>query len=68
MATRPSQLKSQRERALAARRKEKALKRQEADAGRPKRPRLPGEEDPDIAGIVPGPQPRQDDDFFPPET
>jgi hypothetical protein len=66
MATRPTQLKNQRERALAARRKEKALKRQEAQASRPRGPRQPGEEDPDIAGIVPGPQPR-DDDFPPPD-
>jgi hypothetical protein len=68
MATRPTQLKNQRERALAARRKEKALKRQEAQANRTRTPPQPGGEDPDIAGIVPGPQPRGDDDFFPPET
>ena len=67
MATRPTQLKSQRERARAARRKEKVMKRQEAAARRDRAPRVPGGEDPDIAGIVTGPQPRQDDDFLPPE-
>jgi hypothetical protein len=55
MATRPTQLKNQRERALAARRKEKAMKRQESQT-RPNVQRRPGE-DPDIAHIVPGPQP-----------
>lgn len=67
MATRPTQLKNQRERALAARRKEKALKRQEAQANRARAPRQQGDEDPDIAGIVPGPQPPQYDDFLPPD-
>jgi hypothetical protein len=65
MATRPTQLKNQRERALAARRAEKELRRQQAQANRVRAPRRPGEEDPDIAGIVPGPQPRQDDDVPP---
>lgn len=57
MATRPTQLKNQRERALAARRKEKAAARQEAKSRKGENRRVPGGEDPDIAGIVPGPQP-----------
>lgn len=55
---RPTHLKRQRERALVERRNEKAAKREEAKArkaGAP--PPAPGE-DPDLAGIKPGPQPR----------
>ncbi|MFN8057989.1 MAG: hypothetical protein U0Q12_12545 [Vicinamibacterales bacterium] len=61
--SRPTQLKHQRERALADRRKEKAAKRQEAKLRKASTPRQPGDVDPDIAGITPGPQPR-DDDFI----
>jgi hypothetical protein len=54
---RATQLKRQRERMLQDRRKEKAQRRQESKARRADLPaREPGE-DPDIAGIRPGPQP-----------
>jgi hypothetical protein len=55
--SRSSQLKRQRERAQAERRQEKVRKRLENRARRDATPRQPGEEDPDIAGIRPGPQP-----------
>ena len=56
--SRPTQLKRQRERAQAERRTQKDLKRQENKARREAAgPRAAGDEDPDIAGIVPGPQP-----------
>ncbi len=54
---RPTANKRQRERQRADRRKEKAEKRQASSARRAQAPpRVPGE-DPDIAGIRPGPQP-----------
>jgi hypothetical protein len=56
--SRPTQLKRQRERAQAERRTQKVLKRQEVRANKTSAgPRGPGDEDPDIAGIIPGPQP-----------
>ena len=56
--SRPTQLKRQRERAQAERRTQKDLKRQEVRANKTATgPRGPGDEDPDIAGIIPGPQP-----------
>jgi hypothetical protein len=61
--SRPTQLKRQRERNLAEKRSQKAARRQEAKARRAAAPRRTGDEDPDIAGIRPGPQPRADDDF-----
>ena len=54
--SRPTQLKRQRERAQAEKRTQKAARRQEAKANRADKPRGEGEEDPDIAGIRPGPQ------------
>jgi hypothetical protein len=57
--SRPTQLKRQRERAQAERRNQKEARRQEAKARKAATPRpYGGGEDPDIAGIVPGPQPR----------
>ncbi len=58
---RPTHLKRQRERALVERRNEKAAKREEQKAR--KSTSLPGApgEDPDLAGITPGPQPRMYD-------
>jgi hypothetical protein len=54
---RPTANKRLRERQRADRRKEKAQRRQESSARRAAAPpRVPGE-DPDIAGIRPGPQP-----------
>lgn len=57
--------KKQRERSRQERQREKAQKRQvrkaEAEAAANTRPNEPGV-DPDIAHIVPGPQPRLEDD------
>jgi hypothetical protein len=67
--SRPTQLKRQRERAQAERRTQKDLKRQEVRARKTAAgPRGPGDEDPDIAGIIPGPQPHpflEDEDATP---
>lgn len=58
MRSRPTQLKHQRERALAEKRRDKAARRQEAKARKAAAgPTRTGDEDPDIAGIRPGPQP-----------
>jgi hypothetical protein len=57
--SRPTSNKRDRERAKLEKRKEKAARRQRADAERSQVHRTPGGEDPDIAGIVPGPQPRE---------
>jgi hypothetical protein len=48
--------KNQRERAKQQKKKEKAQRRAERKTETPDRP-FSGDEDPDIAGIVPGPQP-----------
>ena len=48
--------KRERERARAERQKEKAARREQAKLRRANAPGHTGEEDPDIAGIVPGPQ------------
>jgi hypothetical protein len=55
--SRPTQLKRQRERALTEKRNQKAARRIEAKTRRENAPRAAGDEDPDIAGIEPGPQP-----------
>jgi hypothetical protein len=60
--SRPSQQKRHKERARQEKQKMKLERRQELK-NRPSGPRLPGE-DPDIAGIVPGPQPRPDDELL----
>jgi len=53
----PSQQKRARERARQERQKEKEQRRQESKARKAASgPRQVGDEDPDIAGIVPGPQ------------
>jgi hypothetical protein len=49
--------KRQKEIARQERAREKAAKRVERKEAKTKSPRERGEEDPDIAGIVPGPQP-----------
>ena len=60
--SRPTQLKQQRERALAERRRNKSERRSEAKARRAAAPpRRVGDEDPDIAWIRPGPQPRAEE-------
>lgn len=49
--------KRQKEIARQERAREKAAKRLERKVVKAQRPEITGEEDPDIAGIVPGPQP-----------
>jgi len=67
MASRPkvTQQKRARERARQERQQEKFRRRDEAKVRRANTPDAPGGEDPDIAGIVPGPQPSPwgDDDL-----
>lgn len=59
MASRPkvTQQKRARERARQERQQEKVRRREEAKVRRANTPGHPGGEDPDIAGIIPGPQP-----------
>ena len=59
--SRPSQQKRHKERARQEKQKMKFERRQEAKVNRANAPRRPGDVDPDIAGIVPGPQPPRDD-------
>jgi hypothetical protein len=61
--SRPTQAKRAREKALQEKRQQKAAKRQDAKDRQPSRDRADGA-DPDIADIVPGPQPHPflDDD------
>jgi hypothetical protein len=55
--------KRQKELARKERQREKEERREARRRERESRgPRVEGEEDPDIAGIVPGPQPRIDED------
>lgn len=61
MAGNPTQKKRQRESARKEQRADKAARRAERKAAKEAAgPRVEGE-DPDIAGIVPGPQPRNDE-------
>ena len=64
--SRPTILKRQRERARQVKRREKAAMRAERTAAKRERaaegPAASAEEDPDIAHIVPGPQPLPWDD------
>jgi hypothetical protein len=64
MASRPkvTQQKRARERARQERQQEKLRRRDEAKTRRANTPNAATGEDPDIAGIVPGPQPRPWDD------
>jgi hypothetical protein len=55
--SRPTQLKRERERARMERQRQKAARRQASKARRAETPARGGDEDPDIAGIRPGPQP-----------
>lgn len=55
--TRPTLEKRARERAKQEKRKQKEERRAQAKAEKSTSPRGVGGEDPDIAGIVPGPQP-----------
>lgn len=55
--TRPTLEKRAKERARQEKRKQKEERRQSAKAQKAANPRQGGAEDPDIAGITPGPQP-----------
>ncbi len=55
--SRPTQNKRARERARQEKQQHKAERRQEAKQRKALTPTAAGGEDPDIAGIVPGPQP-----------
>jgi hypothetical protein len=55
--TKVTQQKRARERAKQERQQEKTRRREEAKVRKASMPRTAGDEDPDIAGIVPGPQP-----------
>jgi hypothetical protein len=55
--SRPTQVKRARERARQEKQQSKTAKRLDVKARRIAMPPPPGDEDPDIAGIVPGPQP-----------
>jgi hypothetical protein len=59
---RPSINKRNREQARRDRAKEKLERRAQRELERQNRPAVPDDADPDIAGIVPGPQPRSDDE------
>ncbi|MEO7094448.1 MAG: hypothetical protein ABI175_14430 [Polyangiales bacterium] len=58
----PSVNKRQKERDRQEKQKDKQAKRQERAAEKAARPAGEEGEDPDIAGIVPGPQPREDEE------
>jgi hypothetical protein len=60
--TKVTQQKRARERAKQERQMEKTRRREEAKVRRANEPHQAGGEDPDIAGIVPGPQRRPWDD------
>ncbi len=53
----PGSLKRQKELARQQRQREKKVERDERKTAAKDRPKSEGSEDPDIAGIVPGPQP-----------
>lgn len=65
--TRPTLEKRAKERARQEKRKQKEERRASAKLQKSNSPRREGEEDPDIAGIVPGPQPNPwgDDEELP---
>jgi hypothetical protein len=67
--SRPTQNKRARERAKQEKQQQKAARRQESAQRRASLPtRGAGDEDPDIAGIVPGPQPSPWGDEDEPES
>ncbi|HXT69495.1 MAG TPA: hypothetical protein VN700_07060 [Vicinamibacterales bacterium] len=55
--SRPTQNKRARERARQERQQQKQQRRAETKQRKASEPGVTGDEDPDIAGIVPGPQP-----------
>jgi hypothetical protein len=66
--SRPTQNKRARERARQEKAQQKAARRVESKERKSLRPEFSGGEDPDIAGIVPGPQPNPWGDEFPDEV
>jgi hypothetical protein len=60
MARNPGALKRQKELARQQRQREKQEEREQRKKDKADRPDSPAGEDPDIAGIVPGPQPPPD--------
>ena len=54
--------KRQKELARKEKQRAKQERREERKREKESRPRAEGEEDPDLAGIVPGPQPRLEDE------
>jgi len=62
--SRPTQNKRARERARQEKQQQKTARRMEAASRKAARPANSTEEDPDIAGIVPGPQPSPWGDEF----
>lgn len=60
---RPTLQKREREKARQKKQQLKQERRQEAKARRAAAPRRAGDEDPDIAGIRPGPQPVEPDEL-----
>jgi len=59
--SRPTLQKREREKARIERQRHKEQRRQETKERRThSAPRLPGDDDPDLAGITPGPQPLAD--------
>jgi hypothetical protein len=60
--SRPTLQKRARERARQEKQQEKAARRQESKNRKASKAAVPAGEDPDIAGIVPGPQPSPWDD------
>jgi hypothetical protein len=60
MAANPTAKKREKERARQERQRQKDAKREERKQDRMNRPAGAPGEDPDIAGIVPGPQPLED--------
>jgi hypothetical protein len=59
--SRPTFLKREREKARKERQQQKSVRRAEASARKANSPSRPDGEDPDIAGIRPGPQPPLED-------
>ncbi len=59
----PTGMKREKERQRKDRAKEKEAKRDVRKAEKADRPPRPEGEDPDLAGIVPGPQPVREDDY-----
>jgi len=66
--SRPTQNKRARERARQEKAQQKAARRIESKERKSLRPEASGGEDPDIAGIIPGPQPNPWADEFPEEV